>query len=236
MDRSPVSQRSSTSSRACFGRYPFSASGGIVDDLEDLFFALETQTRPIYAMGSSTDPIDGDSVVVHEIAHQWVGDSLAIERWQHIWLNEGFATYAEWLWSEREGLGTVQEIFDDVCAAMPADDPFWTWSSATRARVAIRQRRSTDRGAMTLHALRQEVGDRRLLPDPAPLDNHAGGRERHDRRVHRARRAHLAASSWTDCSTSGCSRRRSRRSRVSEPPERKTAPRQERRRPQLSGI
>ena len=44
-----------------------------------------------------------DSVVVHELAHQWVGDSLALSLWKHIWLNEGFATYTEWLWSERPG-------------------------------------------------------------------------------------------------------------------------------------
>ena len=68
----------------------------------------------------------GDSVVVHEIAHQWVGDYLAVEQWQHIWLNEGFATYAEWLWSEREGFGTAQEIFDFYDSVFPADDPFWT--------------------------------------------------------------------------------------------------------------
>ena len=43
-------------------------------------------------------------MVVHELAHQWFGDSLAVAPWQNIWLNEGFATYAEWLWSEHEGL------------------------------------------------------------------------------------------------------------------------------------
>ena len=63
---------------------------------------------------------------MHELAHQWVGDDLAVEQWQHIWLNEGFATYAEWLWSEREGLGTAQEIFDFYDSIFPADDPFWS--------------------------------------------------------------------------------------------------------------
>ena len=51
----------------------------------------------------SADPSDDDVVVVHELAHQWDGDSLALEAWQHIWLNEGFASYMEWLWSEHEG-------------------------------------------------------------------------------------------------------------------------------------
>ena len=62
---------------------------------------------------------------MHELAHQWFGDSLAVAQWQHIWLNEGFATYAEWLWSEREGLGTAQEIFDFFYDVIPPDDPFW---------------------------------------------------------------------------------------------------------------
>ena len=88
-----------------FGPYPFSAAGGLVDDDDRIGFALENQTRPIYSKFFFGDQISGDSVVVHELAHQWFGDNLALERWQHIWLNEGFATYAEWLWSEREGRG-----------------------------------------------------------------------------------------------------------------------------------
>ena len=50
---------------------------------------------------------------------------LALAQWQHIWLNEGFATYTEWLWSEHDGRATAQEIFD-FFAAIPADDPFWS--------------------------------------------------------------------------------------------------------------
>jgi hypothetical protein len=81
-----------------FGPYPFVASGGIVDDKRGLGFALETQTRPVYALDFFEDragPPDA-SVVVHELAHQWTGDYLAVAAWQHIWLNEGFATYTEW--------------------------------------------------------------------------------------------------------------------------------------------
>jgi aminopeptidase N len=141
-----------------FGRYPFSAGGGIVDDLDELFFALENQTRPIYAKGFFEDPIDGDSVVVHEIAHQWVGDSLALKRWKHIWLNEGFAQYMEWLWSEREGLGTAHEIFNSI-ASLPADHPFWTLIIGDPGAESIFDTPIYFRGAMTLHALRLEVGD-----------------------------------------------------------------------------
>jgi hypothetical protein len=108
-----------------FGPYPFSTGGGIVDDAPDLFFALENQTRPIYPGSFFTDPVDGDLLVVHELAHQWFGDSVALAEWKHIWLNEGFATYAEWLWGEDHGLGTAQEAFDFFYNDLPAGDPFW---------------------------------------------------------------------------------------------------------------
>ncbi len=141
-----------------FGRYPFDVAGGIVDDDDRIQFALENQTRPIYAKVFFYDAISGDSVVVHELAHQWFGDSLAVAAWQHIWLNEGFATYAEWLWSEREGLGTAQEIFDDF-ASIPADDPFWSLPIGDPGPDFLFEFPVYGRGAMTLHALRLEVGD-----------------------------------------------------------------------------
>jgi aminopeptidase N len=146
-----------------FGPYPFSTVGGIVPNQNDLRFALETQTRPVYSkrfwLTSQGVPRDADWVVVHELAHQWYGDDVAVERWQHIWLNEGFASYAEWLWEEHEGRATPQEIFQATYDEIPADDPFWS--------VVIGDPGVTDlfsdpvyiRGAMTLQALRNEVGD-----------------------------------------------------------------------------
>ena len=144
---------------AHFGPYPFSTGGGIVDDVQGLGFALETQTRPVYARDFFTDSLNGDNVVVHEIAHQWYGDSVALARWQHIWLNEGFASYAEWLWSEDQGLGTAQEIFDFWNEVIPPDDPFWSVSSAIPGPDLLFDFSVYIRGAMTLHTLRQTVGD-----------------------------------------------------------------------------
>ncbi len=142
-----------------FGRYPFTAAGGIVDDLDGLAFALENQTRPIYSKAFFGDPVSGDAVVVHELAHQWYGDSLALEAWQHIWLNEGFATYAEWLWSEREGLGTAQEVFDSFYNGFPPDDPFWSVTIGDPGPTNLFDFAVYARGAMTLHQLRLTVGD-----------------------------------------------------------------------------
>ncbi len=141
-----------------FGPYPFHAAGGIVDD-PDIFFALENQTRPIYWKGFFWDPASGDSVVVHELAHQWAGDSVRIAAWQHIWLNEGLATYMEWLWAEQEGLGTVQETFDFWLEVFPEGDPFWDVIIGDPGPDLLFDFAVYIRGAMTLHQLRLTVGD-----------------------------------------------------------------------------
>ncbi len=82
-----------------FGRYPFGSTGGLVTALP-LGFALENQTRPIYP-ASWGGP--SDELLVHELAHQWFGNSVALARWRDIWLNEGIASWAEWHWAETHG-------------------------------------------------------------------------------------------------------------------------------------
>ncbi|WP_216364234.1 M1 family metallopeptidase [Subtercola boreus] len=153
-----------------FGPYPFSEAGGIAiadfgptpDDY--LPYALENQTRPIYP--SWAFPADADaSVVVHELAHQWYGDSVSMERWSDIWLNEGFATYAEWLWAEHTGGPTTQQSFDAAYANPtvsdnPADDAaFWSTVVADPGAAGIFDSAVYTRGGMTLQALRTTVGD-----------------------------------------------------------------------------
>ena len=114
-----------------FGPYPFSTVGAIVDNQDDLFFALETQTRPVYSkyfwFDGEGNPTNGDFVVVHELAHQWFGDDVALARWQDIWLNEGFATYAEWLWAEYEGFATPQETSRPRSTPSRPTTPSGTW-------------------------------------------------------------------------------------------------------------
>jgi hypothetical protein len=142
-----------------FGPYPFHELGGIVDDVTGLGFALENQTRPIYAADFWSTQQDGDSVVVHEIAHQWFGDSVAVDNWSDIWLNEGFATYAEWLWSESEGNGTTQQWFDAYYGNWDADDPFWEVIVGDPGKELLFDPAVYYRGAMTLQALRTTIGD-----------------------------------------------------------------------------
>ncbi|MFC4065540.1 M1 family metallopeptidase [Actinoplanes subglobosus] len=136
-----------------FGPYPFDANGGVVVDEEQIRYALETQSRPVYG---NTFFLTGENtgVVAHELGHQWFGDSVALARWQDIWLNEGFATYAEWLWSEHIGEQTAQQIFDRAYAR-------FTWSETPGDPTPQRLFSNAvyQRGGMTVHALRKTLGD-----------------------------------------------------------------------------
>lgn len=138
-----------------FGRYPFEAAGGIVDT-HPSFYALENQTRPTYdksLVGWRGFP----SIVAHELAHQWYGDSVAVERWQDIWLNEGFATYAEWMWVAHDGGRSVAAQFD-TAYSRPSDSAFWTLNVSDPGYANLFNGPIYYRGAMALHALKLKVG------------------------------------------------------------------------------
>jgi aminopeptidase N len=134
-----------------FGEYPFEAMGGTVTPCCD---GLENQTRPTY--GADLVPI-GPDVVVHEMAHMWFGNSVSLHDWRDMWLNEGFATYAEWLWSEHTGAATAAQRARETYDRYPAGDRLWQVVVAdpgTDFPSAVYYR-----GAMTLQALRATVGD-----------------------------------------------------------------------------
>ncbi|MGS0684350.1 M1 family aminopeptidase [Nakamurella sp. GG22] len=108
-----------------FGPYPFSAAGGIVDHLQQQPLGWARQTRSIYPTRAFSTPSSGRFWLSHEIAHQWFGDSVSVNRWSDVWLNEGIAFYATWMWQEHKGLATPQATFDRLYNAVPASDPFW---------------------------------------------------------------------------------------------------------------
>jgi len=134
-----------------FGPYPFEAFGAIVDD-DSIGYALETQTRPIYSGAPS------EGTVAHELAHQWFGDSVTPTTWRDIWLNEGFATYAAALWGQQRGGESLQHLFDRGYAT-PAGDPFWTTLPADPGVADLFSGAVYDRGALTLIALKDKIGD-----------------------------------------------------------------------------
>jgi aminopeptidase len=139
-----------------FGPYPFAGYTVIVTD-DALEIPLEAQGMSVFG----ANHIDGrrlhERLVAHELAHQWFGNSLTVARWQEIWLNEGFACYAEWLWSERAGGQSahghaerhwrrLEQLPQDLLLADPGPDLMF-------------DDRLYKRGALTLHALRMSVGD-----------------------------------------------------------------------------
>ncbi|MFC3964400.1 M1 family metallopeptidase [Nocardia jiangsuensis] len=135
-----------------FGPYPFEAVGGIYLDTE-LPFSLETQTRPTYA-----EWVDLNTVV-HEIAHQWWGDSVSIRSWADICLNECFASYtADYLWPERVDGTDVDAEYRDTVQRFRDEPRFW--------QIPLGNPGAGDeftsvyyRGPLFLHALRRTVGD-----------------------------------------------------------------------------
>ncbi|MFE9189651.1 M1 family metallopeptidase [Micromonospora sp. NPDC007208] len=140
-----------------FGPYPFDAYGGVVISDSRISYALETQSRPVYA-ASFFRQGENTEVVAHELAHQWFGDSVALAKWEDIWLNEGFATYAEWLWAEHTEAYTAKEAFDSRYAEMSAQ--VWRTPPGKPGAEKLFSESVYQRGGMTLHALRVAVGDK----------------------------------------------------------------------------
>jgi aminopeptidase N len=144
-----------------FGPYPFENYVLVVtaDELDD---PIEAQGMSIFGANHVDGRRTHERLVVHELAHQWFGNSLTVADWRYIWLNEGFATYAEWLWSE-------------VTGGEPAHAHAQRWHTrmATKGgdlKVAdpgvarMFDERVYKRGALTLHALRRNVGDDKFFP------------------------------------------------------------------------
>jgi aminopeptidase N len=134
------------------GDYPFAQVGGLVTSL-DVGFALENQTMPTYpAVGAGFTWL-----VVHELAHQWFGDSVALRRWRDIWLNEGAATFMELRWEEtHSGSSADSWLRHKYSSALTG---FWDLPIGNPGASRIFDHRVYERGAMTFQALRNRVGE-----------------------------------------------------------------------------
>ena len=121
------------------------------------------------------------SLLAHELAHQWFGDHVTCGSWEDVWLNEGFATYFEWLITERYSkagwLAGLPDVVTSVCSepggSVKCDD-------TTQVPRIFDGRLSYSKGAFLLRMLRYKIGDaafytalRNYLNDPVLKNNYA---------------------------------------------------------------
>ncbi|MGZ4592837.1 MAG: M1 family metallopeptidase [Actinomycetes bacterium] len=143
-----------------FGPYPFGAYSVVVTD-DELEIPLEAQGMSVFGANHVDGARSHERLVAHELAHQWFGNSLTAARWSDIWLHEGFACYAEWLWSERSGgqsADTHARRHRGLLAARPQDLVLVDPGPKHMFDDAVYKR-----GALTLHALRTTLGDDRFF-------------------------------------------------------------------------
>jgi aminopeptidase N len=141
-----------------FGPYPLAQYGiAMTDSVGGL--AMETQSRSLF---SREDFLSGELgfieelLLSHELSHMWFGDAVSPAEWQDIWLNESFASYAQWMWLDHVGIATLESQADD---ALATKEMFGEGATATPDADELFGFNSYDGGAVILHALRLTVGD-----------------------------------------------------------------------------
>jgi aminopeptidase N len=136
-----------------YGPYPFDAIGAIVDYAPNVFYSLESQGKANYWR------VVGESTIVHEVAHQWFGNAVTPEQWPDIWLNEGFATWSEWIYDEHIAGVTAQSTFEELYDGWNAGSYLDVPPGDVGGPEHLFAGTVYDRGAMTLQALRVKIGD-----------------------------------------------------------------------------
>ncbi|MEB3034718.1 M1 family metallopeptidase [[Mycobacterium] nativiensis] len=140
-----------------FGPYPLTAGYTVLVTDDHLEIPLEAQGISIFGANHCDGTGGSERLIAHELAHQWFGNSVTVRRWRDIWLHEGFACYAEWLWSEHSGgpsAGEWAQHYHQKLAALPQD-----LLLADPGPADMFDDRVYKRGAMTLHLLRGQLGD-----------------------------------------------------------------------------
>lgn len=133
-----------------FGPYPYEAFGFVTADVSGV--SLETQTMVLLA-----NNMIGQTTVMHELAHMWFGNWVSLDSWQQMWRNEGFATYVQLMWENRDdpedfelAMAAIQSAVEENGDNFPLGDP---------PPAKLFSFNTYFGGAVFVHALRQEMGD-----------------------------------------------------------------------------
>jgi aminopeptidase N len=143
---------------AMFGPYPFTELGGVVPAHRMPFAGLETQTRPVYDARSILDPDFSAELLVHELAHMWFGNQVTVRQWNDIFLNEAYASWAQWGYRERTDRQPANNRLNATYDRLADNADFWDITMIDPGRQQLFSTVYV-RGPMTLQALRNVIGD-----------------------------------------------------------------------------
>jgi len=141
---------------SAFGEYPFvNEKYGVAEFAAKSF--REHQTLPSFGANFITGGDERDWILAHELAHQWFGNSITVKNWSHVWLNEGFATYAYALWKESVG---GKDAYMAVMRSWDKDEFAGSvFITNVRNPDELFSRTTFQKGAWTLHMMRHVMGD-----------------------------------------------------------------------------
>jgi aminopeptidase N len=152
------SPQAATTLTRWLGPYPIATIGGIVPGVDPWWGGLEISGRPIY----HPQTVGSRAVLHHELAHMWLGDTVTLQRWDDLFINESLTSYAEWLAEEADGRASVEARFTHLYDT--SKDSFWRQRLSDPGSGRQLFTRVYDRGAMAVHATRVAMGDAAFFP------------------------------------------------------------------------
>ena len=143
------------------GPYPYEKLANVQS--KTIFGGLENAGCIFYSENSITGEGNAENLMTHEIAHQWFGNSVTENDWQHIWLSEGFATYLTAVYQEKtygkEKLDETMKSARDRVTGFFLESPKPVVDTTITDLMTLLNANSYQKGAWVLHMLRRELGD-----------------------------------------------------------------------------